>query len=131
MELQVGVKALIKNSNGEYLFLKRAEPYEREKKCRWDIPGGRINIGEPIYEALKREIKEETGLKMIGIPQVIFAQDILRGSDKHVVRITFTVKAKGKVTLDKKEHSEYSWVNLNDAQRLHHDKFLTPVFKKL
>lgn len=129
--LEVGVKALIKNSRGEYLFLKRLKPYQDENEPRWDIPGGRIEIGEPLHVALRREIQEETGMKMLGEPKIIHAQDILRVVDKHTVRLTYVVEAEGDVTFNEDEHTEFSWLSLSQAEKLHHDLFLTPVFPLL
>ncbi len=60
IHLEIGVKAFIQNSEEKYLLLKRSNPYPGEDFCRWDIPGGRINAGEKLEEALAREIKEET-----------------------------------------------------------------------
>ena len=129
MELQVGVKAFIKDEQGNYLTLKRSAPYEGEAEPRWDIPGGRINAGEPIFEALKREIKEETNLIMQGEPHILYAQDILRVEGRHVVRLTFEAKAEGEIKLDPKEHSAYQWVKLSDIKNLHHDLYLTRVLQ--
>src|SRR3989344_2015316 len=64
---QLGIKALIVNSEGHILLLKvnkemlkgfSGDPY-------WDIPGGRIHRGSTIEETLKREVKEETGITNI------------------------------------------------------------------
>lgn len=131
MLLEVGVKALIKNPQGKYLILKRLNPYPGEKESRWDAPGGRINIGETLFDALRREIKEETDLKMVGAPQIINAQDILRVKTKHTVRLTFTTKASGKVKMNPEEHSEYKWLSLSDLKKLHCDMYLTPVLSAL
>lgn len=131
MILQVGVKAFIKNSEGLYLLLLRAKPYEGNTKCRWDIPGGRINTGEELHKALAREIKEETGLNLKGVSQVIYAQDILRTAGKHIVRLTYTAKATGKVKLDPKEHSDFGWFTLDEIKKLYHDTYLIPVLRLL
>jgi len=46
MELQVGVKILLKNSEGKYLLIRRSAEKYPEVGARWDIVGGRID-GEP------------------------------------------------------------------------------------
>ncbi|MBU1038866.1 NUDIX hydrolase [Patescibacteria group bacterium] len=131
MELQVGVKALIKNESGNYLLLKRTEPYPEESEPRWDIPGGRINIGEPIEQALQREITEETGLTITNEPRIIQAQDILRNSDKHVVRLTYLVQTVGEIKLNPQEHTDFVWCSLEKISELRHDIYLDPILKTL
>ena len=75
---------------------------------KWDIPGGRIDTGEELADALRREIKEETGLDLVEIESIFHAQDILWNPQLHVVRITYLVKAAGEVTISE-EHSEFRW----------------------
>lgn len=128
--LQVGVKAIIQNSEGKYLLLLRAEPFRGDSKCKWDIPGGRINTGEELHTALAREIAEETGLILMGSPELLIAQDIISG-DKHVVRLTYRAKAAGQIVLDPKEHTDFGWYTLEEAKKLYHDSYLTPVFPLL
>lgn len=135
MELQVGVKALITDAQGRCLFLKRALPYANESEPRWDIPGGRINPGEPILEALAREVKEETGLTIAGEPKILYAQDILRTKGVHVVRLTFEVAVEpGEITIDADDpngthHDAFAWVPKHEIRNLHHDLYLAPVFR--
>jgi len=64
---QVGVKALVRNNNNEILLLRVNKKRLREHShvAYWDMPGGRIRFGEKPEIALKREIKEETGIKKV------------------------------------------------------------------
>lgn len=50
------VGACIKDDNGAILLQRRAD------KNQWGFPGGAVEVGESLQEALVREIKEETGL---------------------------------------------------------------------
>ena len=55
----VGVGAVIWNQKGELVLIRRGrEP----RRGEWSIPGGRLEWGEAIHEALLREVREETGL---------------------------------------------------------------------
>jgi 8-oxo-dGTP diphosphatase len=54
----VGVGGVIVQ-DGKAIIVKRAnDPY----KGQWSIPGGRVELGESLAEALVREMREETGL---------------------------------------------------------------------
>lgn len=109
MELQVGVKAVIRDKSGKILLLKRSQPFHDEQKPHWDIPGGRIDPKQDLHSALVREVQEETGLTVTDIGGVLAVQDIFsKPKPFRVVRITFEIKAKGSVTLSD-EHSDYSW----------------------
>jgi len=128
MELQVGVKIAIVRG-GKVLLLKRAsDKYKDIKTDRWDIVGGRINIGTPLLENLKREVKEETKLEITGEPKLVAAQDILKSSDKHVVRLTYIGSANGEPVLDE-EHEEYKWMGPDDLKSLGEN--LDTFFKEL
>jgi len=107
--LKVGVKILLQNKEGKYLLLRRSLEKYPEIKERWDIVGGRINPGKTLLENLKREIKEETNLKLVGDPRLVAAQDVLRTFGKHVVRLTYVGEATGEVILDNKENDLYKW----------------------
>ena len=52
----------------EALFVKRrSEPF----KGRWAFPGGFVNKGETSLLAVGRELKEETGLRMLDLPFLV------------------------------------------------------------
>lgn len=124
IKLQVGVKILLENREGKYLVLFRTEGRY------WDMPGGRINPGTPLIDNLKREVAEETGLKIKGLPELITVQDLL-WPDKHVVRITYSGFADGEVKLSE-EHSEYKWLTMEEISELKPlDKYFKEVLEKL
>lgn len=130
--LEVGVKVVIQNKEGKYLVLLRSKPFYGESFTRWDIPGGRIDIGEELEKALKREVFEETGLKLKRVDSILLAQDLLRNPKKHTVRITYKALCNAReVVLNPLEHSQYKWVTLSELKKLKHDLYLTPVLKLL
>ncbi len=121
MILQVGVKAVLRNEEGKILLLKRSAKYESAEGS-WDIPGGRIDAGSMLVENLAREIKEETGLDLIGEPVLVGAQDIFfqkeDGEDFHIVRLTYAASAEGEPVLDGAEHTAYRWTEFSELASL-------------
>ncbi len=130
MNLQVGVKALIKNDKQQYLFLRRAELMQTETEPYWDIPGGRIDPTERLEQALDREIREETQLTLSGVPKLIAAQDIIVPTkDLHVVRLTYIAIADGDIVISG-EHGEYYWMTQAEAIASHLDPYIREVFER-
>jgi ADP-ribose pyrophosphatase YjhB (NUDIX family) len=130
IELQVGVKVLLQNREGKYLLLQRSpEKYPEVWKFGdvWDIVGGRIDVKFTLVENLKREIMEETQLELKEEPRLVAAQDIMRLSEKHVVRLTYTASIEGEPRLDA-DHIAYKWFSLEELKTL--DK-LDIYFKEL
>lgn len=116
MELRVGVKAFLRSPQGKYLVLLRS-PIKYPETKKWDLPGGRINPGTTLMQNLEREIMEETGLTMTSEPKLIAAQDILKISGKHVVRLTYTGTAEGEPRLSD-EHIDFKWVTLDELRTI-------------
>lgn len=57
----VGTGAIIFNDNGKVFLAKRGLK-ARNEKGKWDFPGGSVEFGEKIEDAIKREINEEFGI---------------------------------------------------------------------
>lgn len=54
----VSACAIVHDGNGKILMMKRGAK-ARDEHGRWDIMGGSVEFGEPIKDALRRELKEE------------------------------------------------------------------------
>ncbi len=96
---------------------------------KWDLPGGRIGIGEfdvPLEEILKREIEEELGSEIkwrCNGPVAIFRhrRPEISAEGKPEVRILmigFEVDYLGGPIILSDEHSEYRWVAPREAVTL-------------
>ncbi len=66
----IGAFAVIRNEKGEVLCV-----HQNYKKKRWSLPGGRVELGESIGAAAKRETLEETGyeIEVLGVTGVYSA----------------------------------------------------------
>jgi ADP-ribose pyrophosphatase YjhB (NUDIX family) len=112
------VGALIFNSKNEVLMLRT-----HKWSNLWGIPGGKIKWGETSEAALRREILEETGLKISGI-QFVLVQDCIHSKefyrDAHFVLLNYTCRCAGKnpqVTLND-EAREFRWMKPAEAKKL-------------
>lgn len=127
--LQVGVKIFLEKTKGKFLLLKRSPIKYPTIENSWDIPGGRINPGTSLKENLIREVQEETGLKIIGKPKLLYAQDILK-PEKHIVRITFIARTKGRLRLNE-EHVDFRWLSIDEMLKLSDiDEFTREILEK-
>lgn len=89
---------------------------------QWLIPGGHIEHGESVFDAARREAKEEVGLDIVPLGVVTVFEDIFpkdfHERDRHFLYFeTFCRAAVAKVRMDNDEVSEYKWFSLEDAKR--------------
>lgn len=125
------VKCVIKNKENEVLIMRRASNAAGEGGGEWDLPGGHIEKGEDPLMAVKREVKEETRLRL-NDPTKIKTVTIERGDGEFKSKTTvFRSKPWGRDDVyihasgsnkdpffwqqfPRPEHTEYKWIKYKD-----------------
>ena len=110
MDKGIIIHSLIIN-NGKLLILKRIKnTYEGGL---WDLPGGTLEDGEDLSSGVKREVFEETGLKIENPGLFYYSSNIDVKKNKQFVTIIFIAKLDYDnqiVTIDPNEHSQSEWI---------------------
>lgn len=57
----IGVSGVVFNDQGDVLLIRRGKS---PAFGQWSVPGGKLESGESLTEACRREIKEETGMEV-------------------------------------------------------------------
>ena len=108
-----GVKTLI-TKNGKILLL-------REPNGVFDLPGGRVEDEEGFEAGARREIKEETGLKVRILGRAV-EWSFWKNRSLRIMGITYYCQyLSGEVRLSD-EHSDYSWVGIAEIGQIHWDR---------
>lgn len=89
----VSAGALLINDNGEVFLSKRSKHAKNERGC-WESPGGSVEFGETLEDAVKREIKEEYGAEIDVLEQFPAENHLIPDEHQHWVATTFLVKFK-------------------------------------
>jgi mutator protein MutT len=113
----VGVGAVVVN-DGQALIIKRAnDPY----KGQWSIPGGRVELGESLADAVRRELREETGLEVMVGPLIEVFDRIQLDDDGalryHFVIIDYLCRAVAGTLLAGDDADEARWVTSDELER--------------
>lgn len=111
----VAAHALVQK-DGKFLVTKR-KMTDGYMPGLWDLPGGTVEAGETVEDAVVREVAEETGLRiMVHGPRAVYT---VRSSlpARQNVNITYDCTwVSGAVVLA--EHDEFRWVTLAEAATL-------------
>lgn len=107
----VGVFALIQNPKGEFLLTKsvRSEKKSADYEKMWSMVGGTVDFGEHLEDALRREIKEETGLE-VEIDRFLGYNEYLK-EGKHWVAFNYLAKTSSNIFInfEPEKQSDLQW----------------------
>lgn len=110
-----GVRAIILNEKGEILLQKRGD------FKKWGLPAGSIELDESAFDALKREVKEETGLDILeATPIGIYSHPKYsltypNGDEVQIFTLAFVVrKFRGELKIDEDETLALKYCAIED-----------------
>ncbi|MEM7211655.1 MAG: NUDIX domain-containing protein [Pseudomonadota bacterium] len=101
------------------LLMARRSTSRKRYAGMWSFPGGHVEPGERLEQALVREVREEIGVE---ISDYRFERQIsVRGggdlnADFHLYAVTGWT---GEPSIQDTEHSELRWLSVAEAARLH------------
>ena len=102
----VSVAGLVMNDKDEVLLIN-------SPNRGWEYPGGMVESGETLSEALIREIKEETGVDA----EITGFIGICKNIKKDIVNIDFVCRSIGGEPTTSEESTDVKWIKKNDVLR--------------
>lgn len=123
------VGALIVGSDGDLLLVRSG------KWKGWlTVPGGHIELGERMEDALRREVKEEVGLD-VEVVKLLLVQEAIHSPEfwkrRHFIFFDFLCRATGgAVSVDGYEVQDYVWATPDEAVRLNLSSFTRRLVEK-
>jgi len=108
------VRALIRDEQGRILLLKRSNT--RFFNGQWCLPGGKVDYGQRIEEAIIREVLEETSLHCLENHFLFFHESLPETeSDLHYITFYFRCRVSGTVVVND-ESGGFAWAKPQDLQ---------------
>ena len=98
----------------------------------WVVPGGYVKPDETVLEAVKREVREETGLEVVSDGLIGIYDDFIvteeRDGPIHHIIIVYKARVIGGEVVVTRESREYAWMDVKEAVR---SPRLHDVFKRI
>lgn len=102
-------RLIVADRQGRVLILRRAAG--THSAGRWCLPGGKVDYGDTVEAAARRELMEECGLDCREL-RFLFYQDSLPAipGDMHCINLYLACRADGQVQLNS-ESDQHAWIS--------------------
>ena len=126
----LGVGAVILREDSVLLVERGQEPL----KGYWSLPGGVVEVGETLEEALRREIREETNLEVDIVQVIEVFERIMRDADGrpeyHYVLIDYLCRARPGTASPASDAAKVAWIQRASVSALKITEGSPPVIEK-
>lgn len=98
------------------LLVRRGNP---PLKGQWTLPGGMVELGEKVQTAVRREVREETGLRVTPLGLVTVFERILRQGGRvqyHYTVLDYLCQLRGGQLKPGSDVTEACWVRSKDLE---------------
>lgn len=119
------MRLILFDQHGHILVLKR-NAQSKTNPSKWELPGGKIDAGEAFDEALKREIREETGFTVA--IHTAAGTAMQETPEYRVVNLVMVGTILSGGLSISPEHSEYRWASLPEIAALDKADWFTEYF---
>ena len=105
------VLAAVIERDGNYLVCQRAE--HKRHGTLWEFPGGKVEAGETLFEAARRELAEELDVRVLSVGSAIFS--VADPGSEFLIEFVPTTIDGSPMCL---EHMDLRWISLPDLPSL-------------
>lgn len=117
----VSVAGVLVDDQGRALIIRRRD------NGHWEPPGGILEHGESIEDGLRREVYEETGLKIEPGPLTGVYQNMRR----HIIALVFRCRAVGGQLSENDEAAAFRWATSDEISALMTEAYATRMLDGL
>lgn len=109
----VCVGALVWGPDGRVLLVRTTK-----WRGAWGVPGGKVDWGETLVDAVKRELREEVGLELFDVlyaqtQEAVLSEEFWRPA--HLLLVDYFASADTHAVTPNEEIEAWAWVTLDDA----------------
>jgi len=120
-QIIIGVGAVIKDRDGKVLLVRHVPEREGFWKGKWICPGGKLETGESIEDGIKREVEEETHLRIHLIAPLVPFERIVKSEDQttlHIIYVDYLAEVTGGELEADSDVGEAIWVDKQTLLRM-------------
>ncbi len=107
------VGALVTHTNGKILIVKTTK-----WKGTWGVPGGKVEWGETLETAVKREFREEVGLELTNVRFALLQEAVIDPQfvrEAHFILVNYYANCDRDLVFPNEEIETWAWVSPQEA----------------